>query len=223
MKALFQAVVERPADERDAFLDAATGEDEALRREVKSLLASDTSDASFLDRLPVGSDPVQENRFAGPPASMDHTPSHPVLPAGLRVGPYEIVSPLGAGAMGDVYRARDPRLNRDVALKILPDSFASDPRPARPVHPRSADARVAEPSAHRPLHGFEESGGVRALVMELVEGEDLSQRIARGAIPLDEALPIARQIAEALEAAHEQGIIHRDLKPANIKVRPTAR
>ena len=121
--------------------------------------------------------------------------------------------------MGQVWRAHDTKLNRDVALKVLPDSFASDPdRLARFTREAQTLASLNHPNiAH--IHGLEESSGVRALVMELVEGEDLSQRIARGAIPIDEALPIARQIAEALEAAHEQGIIHRDLKPANIKVR----
>ena len=122
--------------------------------------------------------------------------------------------------MGEVYRARDAKLNRDVALKILPDAFAGDPdRLARFTREAQTLASLNHPNiAH--IHGLEESGDVRALVMELVEGEDLAQWIARGAIQLDEALPIATQIAEALEAAHEQGIIHRDLKPANIKVRP---
>src|SRR5436309_6837518 len=121
--------------------------------------------------------------------------------------------------MGEVYRARDTTLNRDVAIKVLPDLFASDAdRLARFTREAQTLASLNHPNvAH--IHGLEESGGVRALVMELVEGEDLSQRIVRGAIPLDEALPIAKQIAEALEAAHEQGVIHRDLKPANIKVR----
>ncbi len=122
--------------------------------------------------------------------------------------------------MGEVYRARDTRLNRDVALKILPDAFATDPdRLARFQREATTLASLNHPNiAH--IHGLEESNGVRALVMELVEGEDLSQRIARGPISIDEALPIAKQIAEALEAAHEQGVIHRDLKPANIKLRP---
>jgi serine/threonine protein kinase len=122
--------------------------------------------------------------------------------------------------MGEVFRARDTKLNRDVALKVLPDSFASDPeRLARFTREAQTLAAINHPNiAH--IHGFEENGGVRAIVMELVEGDDLSQRIANGAIPLDEALPIAKQIADALEAAHEQGIIHRDLKPANIKLRP---
>ena len=122
--------------------------------------------------------------------------------------------------MGLVYRARDTKLNRDVALKVLPDAFATDPdRLARFTREAQTLASLNHPNiAH--IHGLEESGGVRALVMELVEGDDLSLRIARGAIPVDEALPIAKQIADALEAAHQQGIIHRDLKPANIKLRP---
>src|SRR5437764_1033666 len=122
--------------------------------------------------------------------------------------------------MGQVYRARDTKLHRDVALKVLPDSFANDPdRLARFQREAQVLASLNHPNiAH--IHGLEESGGVRALVMELVDGDDLSQRIACGAIPMEEALPIARQMAEALEAAHELGIIHRDLKPANIKVRP---
>ena len=138
---------------------------------------------------------------------------------GTRLGVYEVTAQIGEGGMGQVYRAHDTKLNRDVALKILPDAFASDlDRLARFTREAQTLASLNHPHiAH--IHGLEESGGVRALVMELVEGDDLSQRIARGAIPLDEALPIAKQIAEALEAAHEQGIIHRDLKPANIKVR----
>src|SRR6266568_5453469 len=142
------------------------------------------------------------------------------LATGIRLGPYEILSALGAGGMGEVYRAHDTKLNRDVALKILPDAFARDPdRLARFTREAQTLASLNHSNIGA-IYGIEESGGVRALVMELVEGEDLSQRIARGAIPLDETLPIARQIADALEAAHEQGIIHRDLKPANIKIRP---
>ena len=141
------------------------------------------------------------------------------LTHGTSLGPYEILAALGAGGMGEVYRARDTKLNRDVALKILPDAFASDPdRLARFTREAQTLASLNHPNIAA-IYGIEESHGVRALVMELVEGADLSLRIARGAIPLDEALPIAKQIAEALEAAHEQGIIHRDLKPANIKVR----
>src|SRR4051812_11455446 len=146
---------------------------------------------------------------------MPRTPTS--LSPGSRVGPYEIVSLLGAGGMGEVYRARDTKLNRDVAIKVLPALFAADPeRLARFEREAQTLAALNHPNiAH--IHGVLESPA--ALVMECVEGEDLAQRMARGAIPLDEAIPIARQIADALEAAHERGIIHRDLKPANIKVR----
>ena len=141
------------------------------------------------------------------------------LIAGARLGPYEIVAPIGAGGMGEVYRARDSKLNRDVAIKVLPEALAREPeRLARFEREAQALAALNHPHiAH--IHGFDDSTGVPALVMELVEGPTLADRIADGPIPLDEALPIARQIAEALEAAHEKGIIHRDLKPANIKVR----
>jgi Tol biopolymer transport system component len=141
------------------------------------------------------------------------------LTPGTRLGVYEVLAAIGEGGMGQVYRARDAKLNRDVALKVLPDAFASDPdRLARFTREAQTLASLNHPNiAH--IHGLEESGGVRALVMELVDGDDLSQRIARGAIPIDEALRIAKQIADALEDAHERGIIHRDLKPANIKIR----
>jgi hypothetical protein len=141
------------------------------------------------------------------------------LTPGSRLGIYEITARLGEGGMGEVFRARDTRLNRDVALKVLPDSFANDPeRLARFTREAQTLASLNHPNiAH--VHGLAESDGVRALVMEMVEGDDLSERLARGAILLTAALPIAKQIAEALEAAHDQGIVHRDLKPANIKVR----
>jgi eukaryotic-like serine/threonine-protein kinase len=143
----------------------------------------------------------------------------PLIP-GSRVGPYEITALIGEGGMGQVYRARDTKLDRDVALKVLPDSFVHDPdRLARFQREAKVLASLNHPNiAH--IHGLEESAGVRALVMELVEGEDLAQRLTRGAIPIDDALPIAKQIAEALDAAHEKGIVHRDLKPANIKITP---
>ena len=144
---------------------------------------------------------------------------HLSLTPGTRLGVYEITAPIGEGGMGQVFRARDTKLDRDVAIKILPDAFAHDAdRLARFQREAKTLASLNHPHIAG-IYGLEESGGMTALVMELVEGDDLSQRIARGAIPLDEALPIAKQIAEALEAAHEQRIIHRDLKPANIKVR----
>jgi serine/threonine protein kinase len=141
------------------------------------------------------------------------------LMAGSRLGPYEIIAPLGAGGMGEVYRALDTDLGRQVAIKILPDAFAQDPeRLAR--FEREAKTLAALNHSHiAAIYGLERSDGQTALVMELVEGPTLADRIAEGRIPVDEALAIAKQIAEALEAAHEQGIIHRDLKPANIKVR----
>jgi hypothetical protein len=226
VKALFQAAVERPAEERAAFLAAATGADAELRRDVESLLRSDTSAISFLDRLPGTIVSVLGDPLAALPALMDPTISHPVLAAGRRVGPYEIVGPLGAGAMGEVYRARDTKLNRDVALKVLPERFALDPdRSARFTREAHLLATLNHTNIAA-IYGLEESNPatdsgqapVQALVLELLDGPTLEERIARGPMSLDEALTIARQIAEALEAAHEKGIIHRDLKPANIKI-----
>src|SRR5262245_54618714 len=148
------------------------------------------------------------------------------LTAGAHLGPYEILGAIGSGGMGEVYRARDTKLDRDVAIKILPESVAADPeRIARFEREAKTLAALNHPHiAH--IHGLEEavpstgSGHVgRALVMELVEGPTLADRIASGPLPLDEALPIAKQITDALETAHETGIVHRDLKPANVKVR----
>ena len=141
------------------------------------------------------------------------------LTNGTRIGVYDVTAKIGEGGMGEVYRARDTRLDRDVALKVLPEAFTADPdRLARFEREAKVLASLNHPNIAG-IHGLEESDGVRALALELVEGPTLADRIARGPIPLDEALPVAKQIAEALEAAHEQGIVHRDLKPANIKVR----
>jgi eukaryotic-like serine/threonine-protein kinase len=142
---------------------------------------------------------------------------------GARLGSYEIESAIGAGGMGEVYRARDTKLGRTVAIKVLPDALTADPdRVAR--FEREAKVLASINHAHiATIYGVEDGivagHQVHALVMELVEGQTLADRIAQGPVPLDEALPIAKQIAEALEAAHELGIIHRDLKPANIKLR----
>ncbi len=140
------------------------------------------------------------------------------LAPGTRLGAYEIVALLGAGGMGEVYRARDTRLGRDVAIKVLPAGFAAD---ADRLQRFKREAQVLASLNHphiAAIYSVEETTGVTALVLELVDGPTLADRIARGGIPFDEGLPIARQIAEALEAAHERGIIHRDLKPANIKL-----
>jgi serine/threonine protein kinase len=142
------------------------------------------------------------------------------LTNGTHLGPYEIVAPLGAGGMGEVYRARDTKLNREVALKVLPEVFAADPeRITRFQREAQLLASLNHPNIAG-IYGLEESNGIRALVLELIEGPTLQDRLGKGPIPLDQALPIAKQIAEALENAHEKGVIHRDLKPANIKLTP---
>ena len=158
--------------------------------------------------LPVASDPARI------------IASQLALAPGTRLGVYEVSAPIGEGGMGQVYRARDTKLNRDVALKILPDVFASDPdRLTRFTREAQTLASLNHPNIAA-IYGIEESQDVRALVMELVRGESLSARIRRGPILLAEALPIANQVADALEAAHEQGIVHRDVKPDNVMIRP---
>jgi serine/threonine protein kinase len=142
------------------------------------------------------------------------------LSAGARLGPYEVSAAIGAGGMGEVYRARDTKLGRDVALKVLSAALANDTGyMARFQREAQVLASLNHPNIAI-IHGLEESGGVCALAMELVDGPTLEERIAPGPLALDEALWIAKQIAEALEAAHEKGIVHRDLKPANVKVTP---
>src|SRR5215475_2436495 len=132
---------------------------------------------------------------------------------------YRITAKLGEGGMGEVWRATDTKLNRDVALKVLPEAFAADPeRMARFKREAHVLASLNHPNIAA-IYGFEDSDRTHALVLELVEGPTLADRVAKGPVPLDETLAIAKQIAEALDAAHEQGVIHRDLKPANIKVR----
>jgi Tol biopolymer transport system component len=217
VKALFQAAVERPAEARAAFLAAAAGDDAVLRREVESLLRSDASGAGFLDRLPVAGASVLAEPLASA-TPLNPTPPHASLGAGFRIGSYEIMAPLGAGTMGEVYRARDTKLNRDVALKVLPAQFVLDPdRSARFKREAHLLATLNHPNIGA-IYGLEESKGTPALVLELIDGPTLADRLARAPLSLEEALTIARHIAEAVEAAHEKGIIHRDLKPANIKI-----
>ena len=143
------------------------------------------------------------------------------LSAGIKLGSYEVLSAIGTGGMGEVYQARDSKLGRDVAIKVLPEAFAHDPEKlSRFQREAKLLASLNHPNIAT-IHGLEDSGGTSYLVMELVPGENLAERVRRdGAVPVEEALIIARQIAEALEAAHEKGIIHRDLKPANVKLTP---
>jgi serine/threonine-protein kinase len=142
------------------------------------------------------------------------------LSSGSRLGPYEILAPLGAGGMGEVYRARDTRLRREIAIKVLPDTFASD---AQRLGRFEREAQLLASLSHpniAAIHGFEEADGTHFLVLELVAGETLAERLAESPLELEESLSIARQIAEGLEAAHERGVIHRDLKPSNVKITP---
>jgi eukaryotic-like serine/threonine-protein kinase len=199
VKALFQAAIERPPHERAAFLQSATAGDDTLRRDVESLLAADASDHGLLDTMPVAAVPLETHH---------------------RIGVFEIIELIGAGAMGQVYRARDTRLNRDVAIKVLPPLLAVDPdRVMRFRREAQVLAALNHPNIAA-LYGLEESDGVQALVLEFVDGPTLTDRLWSGPLPLDEVFDLARQIAEALEAAHDKGIIHRDLKPANIKITP---
>jgi serine/threonine-protein kinase len=139
---------------------------------------------------------------------------------GSRVGPYEVVSQLGEGAMGVVWRARDTKLLREVALKILPDHFADDPDRLSRLQREAQLLASLNHSNIAQVYGLEHVGTGGCIVMELVEGETLADKLKHGPIPLDEAIEIAKQLADALAAAHERGIVHRDLKPANIKLSP---
>jgi eukaryotic-like serine/threonine-protein kinase len=143
------------------------------------------------------------------------------LSTGTQLGSYEVLAPIGSGGMGEVYQAHDTKLGRDVAIKVLPEAFAHDPeRLSRFQREAKMLAALNHPNIAA-IYGLEQSNGTSYLVMELVAGETLAERIKReGALPVEEALEICKQIAEALEAAHEKGIIHRDLKPANVKVTP---
>jgi serine/threonine protein kinase len=201
---LYHAALDRHPGERCAFLKEACDGDEALRREVESLLQYESQSVGFLESPAA----AMAGALAGEPAG------HTIV--NRQLGPYAIVAPLGAGGMGEVYRARDTKLGRDVAIKILPPHFTTDPeRRARFAREARTLATLNHPHIGA-IYGLEESDGVTALVLELVEGETLADRLTRGPLPLSEALPIACQIAEALDDAHQKGIVHRDLKPANI-------
>jgi eukaryotic-like serine/threonine-protein kinase len=201
-------VLERPIAERAAMLDEACAGDPGLRREAESLLAGHPAASDFLETsaLDVAADLLAQGAEAGI--------------AGRRVGPYVVMEWLGSGGMGDVYRGRDQTLRRDVALKILPALFADDAdRMARFTREAQVLASINHPNIAA-IYGFEESNGLRALILEFVEGPTLGDLLADGPLSVEDAVSIARQIAEGLEAAHECGIVHRDLKPSNVVVRP---
>jgi serine/threonine protein kinase len=204
VKQVYQAALDKPPTERAAFLDEACAGDAALRHDVDSLLAQGDATA-FLD-APAPAVAARE---------LARHPEGSLL--GRTVGQYEVLSLIGAGGMGSVFRARDTRLGRTVALKLLPPIFAQDPdRVARFEREARMLASLNHPNVAA-LFGVEPFDGSHALVMELVEGETLAEQLARGRMAVDDALPAAVQIADALAAAHARGIVHRDLKPANIK------
>src|SRR5579859_6508715 len=199
LKTVLAAALERNPQERSAYLDHVCAEP-SLRREVESLIAAhEQGDSSFMERPS-----VERGMF-------EH---------GAKLGPYEILGPLGAGGMGEVYQAHDTKLGRNVAIKVLPKAFAHDAdRLSRFQREAKMLAALNHPNIAT-IHGLEHCEGTQFLVMELVSGETLADRVKSGPVPVDEALKIAVQIAEALESAHEKNIIHRDLKPANVKVTP---
>src|SRR5262245_36533789 len=218
VKELFQSTLRLPSHERSRFLDEQCAGRPALRSEVESLLSAHADAGSFVQATALGD--------LTPSLALDletllpaPVPMRAALEAGERLGPYVVDHRLGTGGMGEVYRATDTNLKRTVAIKVLPEAVATDgERLARFQREAEVLASLNHPNIGA-IHGLEESGRTRALVMELVEGQTLADRIASGPIPVDEALAIAKQIAEALDAAHEKGITHRDLKPANIKLR----
>jgi dipeptidyl aminopeptidase/acylaminoacyl peptidase len=202
VKKVLAAALEHQPAERPAYLDQACTEP-SLRREVESLIAAhEQGDTSFMEYPAVESG---------------------ALKSGTKLGPYEILAPLGAGGMGEVYQAHDTKLGRNVAIKVLPSAFVHDPdRLSRFQREARMLAALNHPNIAT-IHGLEQSDGVHYLVMELVPGQTLAERVSGGALKIEEALKVAGQIAEALETAHERGVIHRDLKPANVKVTPEGR
>jgi serine/threonine-protein kinase len=212
IKELFEATSARPAAERVSFLAGQCMGDDALYRDVQAMLDQPAGTADFLNLV------VAPQPAFGLPSGVVATR----LLTGRRIGAYELHGVLGRGGMGDVYRAHDTRLGRDVAIKVLPPAFSEDAsRLARFEREARLVASLNHPNIAA-IHGVEESAGVRGLVLELVEGETLAERLARSGsgLSFEEALDCARQIADALEAAHEKGITHRDLKPANVKITP---
>ena len=205
---LYQSALKREEIQRAAFLMNACAGDDTLRHEVEQRLAQHERAGSFLEAT------------ALPQTARDLPVEYSASWIGRRIRTYEIVGLLGVGGMGQVYRARDTKLHRDVAIKVLPKAFAQDAdRLLRFEREARALASFNHPHIGA-IYGFEEDNGERALILELVEGQTLGERLVAGALPVEEALNIASQIADALEAAHEKGFLHRDLKPANIKIAP---
>jgi Tol biopolymer transport system component len=220
VRKVFEGALEQPSSERSAFVSSAVAGDESLRREVEALLAADGAETPLSERWPVASESAMAGLRVPAEAFDGHGRPAPGLSVGSRVGSYDVVGPLGVGGMGEVYRARDARLGRDVAIKILPSAFTANPdRLAR----FDREARVLASLNHPHIggiYGIVEAGDSPALVLELVEGPTLAERIKAGPLGTGQSLTLGRQVADALSAAHDKGIVHRDLKPANIKVTP---
>ena len=213
VKDVLHAALSRPPDERVPFVRDACDGDHVLREEVESLLAAHGQAAGFAERPAI--EGLEQLAVVGADADASH---HPAIREGDRFGSYAIKARLGSGGMGEVYRALDTTLGREVAIKVLPNAFLADPeRHARLEREACVLAALNHPHIGA-IYGLEDVGGIRALVLELVDGETLAERLVRGPLAVNEALAVARQIADALEAAHEKGIVHRDLKPANIKI-----
>jgi serine/threonine protein kinase len=213
VKNILHSALEREPGQRGAYLARECGDDESLRREVEAFLAANDQAGSFFEMSAVrlAAEVVAEGGANVPRGKAS-------VQIGQQLGSYQITSLLGKGGMGEVYRARDTKLKRDVAIKILSDEFSRDPdRVSRFQREAEVLASLNHPNIAA-IYDLQEANGSRYLVLELVEGETLADRIARGPIPVEEALDIAKSICEALEAAHEKGIIHRDLKPANVKI-----
>jgi serine/threonine protein kinase len=195
---IFNEALKREPNERESFLERECSGDASLRKEIETLIHAHKNAGSFME-TPVALRTIK---------------------IGTQLGSLELTAFLGKGGMGEVYRARDGKLKRDVAVKILPAEFSRDAdRATRFQHEAEVLASLNHPNIAA-IYDVQEAAGSRFLVLELIEGETLEERIRRGPIPLDEALHIAKSICEALEAAHEKGIVHRDLKPANVKIAP---
>ena len=203
VRVVFHAALELPADARADYLARTCGEEEDTRREVESLLTAHRGSEGFLER-----------------PALELTRERDALPAlqpGDRVGNFEIIGSLGTGGMGEVYRARDAQLRREVAVKLLPRAVADDPQRLARFDRESRILATLNHPHIATIHSVESAHDLNALVMELVEGPTLDERVRRGPLPWSEALAIARELAAALEAAHEKGVVHRDLKPANVR------